>query len=147
MLKMQGLWFPSCKIYGFPSFFERFLGEIGIFKRNRLISTGAVVAAGCPPTSISGVRPYAQEAGPLADPGFGKGNWGVCAVKCEELKQSVFKCMHITIFPSLCDYVIMFMLSFFFLLLFFLFVCFTRYLVFRIAVLPHRPGVVYYHLL
>ena len=27
------------------------------------------------------------------------------------------------------------------------FVCFTRYLVFRIAVLPHRPGVVYYHLL
>ena len=28
-----------------------------------------------------------------------------------------------------------------------LFVCFTRYLVFRIAVLPHRPGVVYYHLL
>ena len=30
---------------------------------------------------------------------------------------------------------------------FFLFVCFTRYLVFRIAVLPHRPGVVYYHLL
>ena len=29
----------------------------------------------------------------------------------------------------------------------FLFVCFTRYLVFRIAVLPHRPGVVYYHLL
>ena len=34
--------------------------------------------------------------------------------------------------------------SFFF---FFLFVCFTRYLVFRIAFLPHRPGVVYYHLL
>ena len=30
---------------------------------------------------------------------------------------------------------------------FFLFVYFTRYLVFRIAVLPHRPGVVYYHLL
>ena len=30
---------------------------------------------------------------------------------------------------------------------FFLFVCFTRYLVFRIAVLPHQPGVVYYHLL
>ena len=30
---------------------------------------------------------------------------------------------------------------------FFLIVCFTRYLVFRIAVLPHRPGVVYYHLL
>ena len=30
---------------------------------------------------------------------------------------------------------------------FFKFVCFTRYLVFRIAVLPHRPGVVYYHLL
>ena len=29
---------------------------------------------------------------------------------------------------------------------FFLFVRFTRYLVFRIAVLPHRPGVVYYHL-
>ena len=31
--------------------------------------------------------------------------------------------------------------------LFFLYVCFTRYLVFSIAVLPHRPGVVYYHLL
>ena len=30
---------------------------------------------------------------------------------------------------------------------FFLVVCFTRYLVFHIAVLPHRPGVVYYHLL
>ena len=36
---------------------------------------------------------------------------------------------------------------FFFFFFFFLFVCFTRYLVFRIAVLPHRPGVVYYHLL
>ena len=34
-----------------------------------------------------------------------------------------------------------------FLLFFFLIVCFTRYLVFRIAVLPHSPGVVYYHLL
>ena len=32
-------------------------------------------------------------------------------------------------------------------LLYIFFVCFTRYLVFRIAVLPHRPGVVYYHLL
>ena len=31
--------------------------------------------------------------------------------------------------------------------LFFVFVCFTRYLVFCIAVLSHRPGVVYYHLL
>ena len=30
---------------------------------------------------------------------------------------------------------------------FFFIVCFTRYLVFRIGVLPHRPGVVYYHLL
>ena len=30
---------------------------------------------------------------------------------------------------------------------YFIFVCFTRYLVFRIAVLPHRPGVVYYHVL
>ena len=29
----------------------------------------------------------------------------------------------------------------------FLFECFTRYLMFRIAVLPHRPGTVYYHLL
>ena len=29
----------------------------------------------------------------------------------------------------------------------FLIVCFTRYLVFSIAVLPHSPGVVYYHLL
>ena len=37
--------------------------------------------------------------------------------------------------------------SVFFFFFFFLFVCFTRYLVFRIAVLPHRPGVVYYHLL
>ena len=31
--------------------------------------------------------------------------------------------------------------------LFFLFVCFTSYFVFSIAVLPHSPGVVYYHLL
>ena len=31
--------------------------------------------------------------------------------------------------------------------IYFSFVCFTRYLVFRIAVLPHRPGVVYNHLL
>ena len=38
-----------------------------------------------------------------------------------------------------------YLLQFFF--FFFLFVCFTRYLVFCIAVLPHRPGVVYYHLL
>ena len=30
--------------------------------------------------------------------------------------------------------------------LFFLFVCFTRYLAFRRAVLTHRPGVVYYQL-
>ena len=30
---------------------------------------------------------------------------------------------------------------------FFLIVCFTRYFVFSIAVLPHSPGVVYYHLL
>ena len=29
----------------------------------------------------------------------------------------------------------------------FLIVCFTRYFLFRIAVLPHSPGVVYYHLL
>ena len=29
----------------------------------------------------------------------------------------------------------------------FLIVCFTSYYVFRIAVLPHSPGVVYYHLL
>ena len=48
---------PYVKIYGFPRFFERFLGEKGIFKRNRLILTGAVVGAGCLPTSISGVRP------------------------------------------------------------------------------------------
>ena len=34
--------------------------------------------------------------------------------------------------------------SFFF---FFLIVCFTSYFVFSIAVLPHSPGVVYYHLL
>ena len=46
------------EIYGFPRFFERFLlGEKGILKGNRLISTGAVVGAGCPATSISGVRP------------------------------------------------------------------------------------------
>ena len=31
-------------------------------------------------------------------------------------------------------------------LLFFVIVCFTSYIVFRIAVLPHSPGVVYYHL-
>ena len=31
--------------------------------------------------------------------------------------------------------------------LFFLIVCFTSYFMFSIAVLPHRPGVVYYHLL
>ena len=31
--------------------------------------------------------------------------------------------------------------------LFFLIVCLTSYFVFRIAVLPHSPGVVYYHLL
>ena len=31
--------------------------------------------------------------------------------------------------------------------LFFLIVCFTSYFVFSIAVLPHSPGVVYYHLL
>ena len=30
---------------------------------------------------------------------------------------------------------------------FFFFVCFTSYFVFSIAVLPHSPGVVYYHLL
>ena len=30
---------------------------------------------------------------------------------------------------------------------FFLLVCFTSYFVFSIAVLPHSPGVVYYHLL
>ena len=30
---------------------------------------------------------------------------------------------------------------------FFLIVCFTSYFVFSIAVLPHSPGVVYYHLL
>ena len=35
-------------------------------------------------------------------------------------------------------------LSFF---LFFVIVCFISYLMFRIAVLPHSPGVVYYHLL
>ena len=45
------------QINGFPRFFERFIGEKGIFKRNRLISTGAVVGVGCPATSISGVRP------------------------------------------------------------------------------------------
>ena len=40
-----------------PGFFERFLGEKGISKRNRLIltRTGAVVGARCSPTSISGV--------------------------------------------------------------------------------------------
>ena len=32
-------------------------------------------------------------------------------------------------------------------LIFFFIVCFTSYFVFSIAVLPHRPGVVYYHLL
>ena len=48
------------EIYGFPRFFERFLGEKGILKKNRLISTGAVVGAGCPPTSISGVRPQSS---------------------------------------------------------------------------------------
>ena len=32
-------------------------------------------------------------------------------------------------------------------LFFFLFMCFTSYFVFSIAVLPHSPGVVYYHLL
>ena len=31
--------------------------------------------------------------------------------------------------------------------LFFLIVCFTSYFVFSIAVLPHSPGVEYYHLL
>ena len=30
---------------------------------------------------------------------------------------------------------------------FFLIVCFTSYFVFSIAVLPHSPGVVYYHLM
>ena len=35
-----------------PVFFERFVGEKGIFKRNRLISTGAVVGAGCPSFSF-----------------------------------------------------------------------------------------------
>ena len=39
------------------------------------------------------------------------------------------------------------MLAFFFLIYFFLLVCFTSYFVFSIAVLPHSPGVVYYHLL
>ena len=34
-----------------------------------------------------------------------------------------------------------------FFFLFFLIVCFTSYFVFRIAVLPHSPGVVYYCLL
>ena len=32
-------------------------------------------------------------------------------------------------------------------LCFFLIVCFTSYFVFSIAVLPHSPGLVYYHLL
>ena len=36
---------------------------------------------------------------------------------------------------------------FFFFFFFFLIVCFTSYFVFSIAVLPHNPGVVYYHLL
>ena len=35
----------------------------------------------------------------------------------------------------------------YFIFFFFLIVCFTSYLVFSIAVLPHSPGVVYYHLL
>ena len=39
-----------------PGFLKDFLGEKGIFKRDRLISTGAVVGAGCPATSISGVE-------------------------------------------------------------------------------------------
>ena len=34
-----------------------------------------------------------------------------------------------------------------FFIFFFLIVCFTSYFVFSIAVLPHSPGVVYYHLL
>ena len=34
-----------------------------------------------------------------------------------------------------------------FFLFFFLIVCFTRYFVFSMAVLPHSHGVVYYHLL
>ena len=37
--------------------------------------------------------------------------------------------------------------SFIFLFFLFLIVCFTSYFVFSIAVLPHSPGVVYYHLL
>ena len=36
---------------------------------------------------------------------------------------------------------------FFFFFFFFLIVCFTSYFVFSITVLPHSPGVVYYHLL
>ena len=41
--------------------------------------------------------------------------------------------------------VLFFFLFFFF--SFFLIVCFSSYFVFSIAVLPHSPGVVYYHLL
>ena len=37
--------------------------------------------------------------------------------------------------------------TYFFLILIFLVVCFTSSFVFSIAVLPHSPGVVYYHLL
>ena len=46
--------------------------------------------------------------------------------------------------PTAIPETIIFVDSLFF---FFLIVCFTSYFVFSIAVLPHSPGVVYYHLL
>ena len=65
---------PYKEIYGFPRYFGRFLGEKGILKRNRLISTGAVVGAGCPPTSISGVRPHSVITPKLMDFRLSKGS-------------------------------------------------------------------------
>ena len=54
----------------------------------------------------------------------------------------IYVYVYIYIYIYICIYIYIYIYIFFFLI-----ICFTRYSVFRIAVLPHRPGVVYYHLL
>ena len=74
------------------------------------------------------------------------GNIGNLFVKC---MRQVTK-GHLYHLLGVLDYYVMYrqrVFFLFFLFVCFLIVCFTSYFVFSIAVLPHSPGVVYYHLL
>ena len=89
---------------------------------------GVVISQTCPPSSISvrapGKRPGGKE------------------LQSVRVSTQMSTCEH-----SLCHHLGAFCGHQFFFNFFFLIVCFTSYFVFSIAVLPHHPGVVYYHLL